>query len=848
MKTSRSEPEYICDVSRMRSAPPHSRLHWLFAALLMTAYAGALWQHGHAGLTVGLLAAVPFFAASVYLPYRWVNSLARAIINCFIFCGAVGWGVWRARESCPDLIMVEALCIATLIFMAGGRPKDYFYLFFISIFLLIYGSLVPRLAHLYLTGIAIILLLVLAFLSRTASLAGMPPNREIRSKWRRSWHPAVIQMILSAVLFWFVFALMPLKNNDAPGLFETSFLTSREMVLPPEISSWLRPKKLQTSADAKMVMDGKEPQKPTAADKKGTPANLPDPVSKSIIEGSGSSSQGQDLVFYVKSDVKLYHLARLYDVYDGSQWKASPRLERVRIRDYSPKAKVRSHAIEQKYTLVKMISRRLYGGFRPFSFFFEGEFSAVNRNVKSSFYGAELLQSPAGLPLNYSVSVLMLIPLSPPETHSAELAASPPPEPKPQNKSGRKNRKTVRKPPPPPDPAWVENVSKQNYLTLPSKKISARVRDLAVRLTAGNLTPYGKALALRDHLRKTYPYQLEAKPVLPGKEPADYFLFELKQGHCEYFACALAVLARAAGLPSRVAVGFSPGNYNTLSNMFEIYEYHAHAWTQIYIDQLGWLTMDATPPSELQSRTLPAGLGQLRDPFNDEWKITPPELTEKTQQFLKADLLASLKKKDDLSKIDSALVEMVKVQDQIEEKVKKEYLETTKKIKKSRQRGALFRLKQFWSRFSGYFRNTFFSLYDFFFSTWMIFLTALFLLYFGYKFFRICFAHWRRRARSRRIRGLRKSAETLCSTDPGQAVKDIYMALRISLDLAGEERGTLELLDFADRLAAVNRNLSESARVIFLLYYKAEYGPWPLTPADASKAIALYDSLRFSPE
>ena len=74
------------------------------------------------------------------------------------------------------------------------------------------------------------------------------------------------------------------------------------------------------------------------------------------------------------------------------------------------------------------------------------------------------------------------------------------------------------------------------------------------------------------------------------------------------------------------------------------------------------------------------------------------------------------------------------------------------------------------------------------------------------------------------------------------------MALRISLDLAGEERGALELLDFADRLAAVDRDLSESARVIFLLYYKAEYGSSPLTPADASKAIALYDSLRFDPE
>ena len=840
-----TEPEYICDTSRMRKAPPRSRYHWLFALLLMAAFAGALWQHGHAGLTVGLLTAVPFFAASVYLPYRWVNSLARAIANCFIFCGAVGWAVWRARENCPDLIMVEGLCIASLIFMAGGRPKDYFYLFFISIFLLIYGALIPRMAHLYLTAIAIVLLLFLAFSSRAAALAGVPPIREIRSKWRRIWHPMVIQILLAAVAFWYIFALMPLKNNDAPGLFETSFLTERDTALPPEISSWLRPKKIKISEKADKVIEPNEKaQKPTQPDEKGTPANLRDPVSKSIIEGNGSGSQGQDLVFYVKSGVKLYHLARLYDVYDGTQWKASPRLERVRIRDYNVKAAVRTLLVDQKYTLVKLISRRLYGGFRPYSFFSENNASmALNRSLKSSFYGAELQETPSEMPLTYNVSVQLLIPLAPPEIHSAKPDASSPQEPEPSAKARGKKRKAAKKTLPP-DPAWVESISKQNYLTLPHKKISARVRDLASRITAGNLTPYGKALALRDHLRKTYPYRLEAQPVPPGKEPADYFLFELKQGHCEYFACALAVLARSAGLPSRVAVGFSPGNYNTLSNMFEIYEYHAHAWTQIYIERLGWLTMDATPPSAIQSRTLPTGLGQLRDPFDDEWRITPPELTEKTQQFLKNELLANLRKKDDLSTIDSALVEMVKAQEQIQEKVENKYAGAMKEIKKSGRTGFLFRMKQLWRRFSNSFKSMFSSLYDFLFTSWPVILSALMLCWFGYRFFRMCFILCRRQFKSGRIKKLRKKAGELCRTDPRQAVLDIYTALRLSLELAGYERGTLELLDFADRLGSVNRDLGESARIIFLLYYKAEYSSIPLSGADAEKAIARYDSLR----
>ena len=114
--------------------------------------------------------------------------------------------------------------------------------------------------HLYLTGGAIVLLLILAFASRTAALAGKPPVREIPSKWSRLWHPAVLQLILSAVLFWYIFAMMPLKNNEVPGLFETSFLTTRETALPPELSQWLRPKKYQLRNNAPIVVTAEKPE------------------------------------------------------------------------------------------------------------------------------------------------------------------------------------------------------------------------------------------------------------------------------------------------------------------------------------------------------------------------------------------------------------------------------------------------------------------------------------------------------------------------------------------------------------------------------------------------------------
>ena len=843
MNPKKPDPVYVCDYSRMRTVPPHSPEHWLFALLQMISFAGALWLHGHAGLTLGLLAAVPLFAAAVYVPYRWFGSLARAITNCVLFGCALGWSVWRMKAGLPDLILVEGLCIVSLMFIAGGRRKDYFYLFFICVFLLIYGALVPRLSHLYLTGIAAVLLFVMAIRSRSTVLAGGKAVKELPSRWFRHWHPVAVQLILSGVLFWYIFALMPLQDNEVPGLFETSFLTKRETVLPPEVGEWLRPKKVKESSQGGNIDMEKTQSPPTATGEKGKPADISAPKQpKSIIEGSGSASQGEELVFCVKSPVKLYHLARLYDQYDGAQWKATPRLERVKIRQYGENSPVRWHMIDQKYTLAKLISKRLYAGFMPVSYTDETAMGYFQRKIRTSFYGAELLQTPASLPLSYSVSVQLTVPLRMPELTRTDVPPAPPQaaEKKPAAK-GRKQQRAVRKPDPP-DPAWRENISRRNYTSLPGKKISARVRKLAAGIATPDKTPYGQALALRDYLRKNYPYKLKAAPVPPGREPADYFLFELKEGHCEYFACALAVLARAAGLPARVATGFSPGNYNTLTGQFEVYEYHAHAWTQVYIERLGWLTLDATPPSEISSRTVPAGIGQLRDPFDDEWRITPPELTEKTQNFLKLDLLEKVGKEDKLSKIDSTLVEMVKAQEKIQQKVQQKYETASEKINESRQNGLLRRLNAGWEKMKRQFIRLFMRGYDFLFSSWLVLLSGLLLAGVVGKLLAMGISGGIVRRRLHIIGKLRRQAESLRETDPRQAVLKIYSALRRLLELRGYERGSSELLDYAGRVAETDLRLGESARVIFLLYYKAEYSARVLRPADAEKAIGCFDA------
>jgi hypothetical protein len=146
---------------------------------------------------------------------------------------------------------------------------------------------------------------------------------------------------------------------------------------------------------------------------------------------------------------------------------------------------------------------------------------------------------------------------------------------------------------PPASPPPLAPASRAAYLQLPP--LDPRVRELALRLTEPYVAEADKALAIERYLRTAYRYTLE----LPKTEPADpiaYFLFERRAGHCEYFASAMAVMLRAAGIPSRVVTGFQSGVFNPLSGWYVIRASDAHSWVEAYLPRTGWTTFDPTPP------------------------------------------------------------------------------------------------------------------------------------------------------------------------------------------------------------------------------------------------------------
>ena len=139
-------------------------------------------------------------------------------------------------------------------------------------------------------------------------------------------------------------------------------------------------------------------------------------------------------------------------------------------------------------------------------------------------------------------------------------------------------------------PAYI----KSKYSQLPSS-LPQRVRDLAHKVADGKATPYEKAEAIESYLRATYKYSTVVKTAPAGRDPVDYFLFDLKADFCEYFASSMAVMLREVGVPARVVEGFTSGQFDPDANRYAVRELNAHAWVEVYFPQYGWIEFEPTP-------------------------------------------------------------------------------------------------------------------------------------------------------------------------------------------------------------------------------------------------------------
>lgn len=137
-----------------------------------------------------------------------------------------------------------------------------------------------------------------------------------------------------------------------------------------------------------------------------------------------------------------------------------------------------------------------------------------------------------------------------------------------------------------------------------------RVRQLAQQVTQPYDTRYDKARAVEDYLKQNYPYDLDIPPQDKEMDAVAYFLFEERAGYCEHFASAMAVMLRSVNIPTRIVTGYTGGEYNPFTALWEIRQSDAHAWVEVDFGAAGWVPFDPTPGFEY-----PATGGEGQSPW-----------------------------------------------------------------------------------------------------------------------------------------------------------------------------------------------------------------------------------------
>jgi len=142
---------------------------------------------------------------------------------------------------------------------------------------------------------------------------------------------------------------------------------------------------------------------------------------------------------------------------------------------------------------------------------------------------------------------------------------------------------------------------REHFMYVP-EIVPQRVHDLVAEIIYGLETDYERVLAIRDYLIQ-FPYTLSPQPVPLGVCFVDYFLFEGREGYCTYYASAMAVMSRIAGVPSRYVEGFllppAPAEAENNEAIFVVTNMMAHAWVEVYLEGFGWFIVEATAPYAL---------------------------------------------------------------------------------------------------------------------------------------------------------------------------------------------------------------------------------------------------------
>jgi transglutaminase-like putative cysteine protease len=178
------------------------------------------------------------------------------------------------------------------------------------------------------------------------------------------------------------------------------------------------------------------------------------------------------------------------------------------------------------------------------------------------------------------------------------------------------------------------------YVQLP-EGFSPQVAELARTLTVSSTTPYDSARIIEAYLR-TIPYNdLIAAPP-DDVDPLEYFLFEIREGYCDYYASSMAMMLRVLGIPARTASGYAEGLFDEETLRYYITERDAHTWVEVFFPGLGWVEFEPTAgESPLNRLSGDEGENALENTESPQEFPTPVSENNTNQQaFDEGELLA----------------------------------------------------------------------------------------------------------------------------------------------------------------------------------------------------------------
>jgi transglutaminase-like putative cysteine protease len=133
---------------------------------------------------------------------------------------------------------------------------------------------------------------------------------------------------------------------------------------------------------------------------------------------------------------------------------------------------------------------------------------------------------------------------------------------------------------------------RERNLALPSS-VNPRTRALPQQFVTAYPQPEPRLDAMMRYFNQQ-PFFYTLTPPVTGPQQLDDFLFETRAGFCAHYASAFTFMARASGLPARLVTGYQGGEFNADAGYLSVYQYMAHAWSEVWLADRGWVRFDPT--------------------------------------------------------------------------------------------------------------------------------------------------------------------------------------------------------------------------------------------------------------